>query len=64
MAAGKNPYRILVAGANDKICGFITEILPKGDYEISFRAETAGLARRRMLETPEDLVIINAPLRE
>ena len=54
MAAGKNPYRILVAGANDKICGFITEILPKGDYEISFRAETAGLARRR----------INAPLRE
>ena len=64
MAAGKNPYRILVAGANDKICGFITEILPKGDYEISFRAETAGLARRRMLEAPEDLVIINAPLRE
>ena len=46
MAAGKNPYRILVAGANDKICGFITEILPKGDYEISFKMDMKSLPER------------------
>ena len=64
MATGKNIYRVLVAGANDKTCEFLSELLPGSSYEPLLRASTAGEVRRTQLETPLDLVIINAPLRE
>lgn len=62
MATGKKKYRILVAGAGDKIGDFISEILPAGDYEPILRATDAGHARRLLLSTEVDIVIINAPL--
>lgn len=64
MAAGKTKYRVLVVGANDKICDFVAELLPKGSYEPLIRADSAGAARRMVLDSAVDLAIINAPLRE
>lgn len=64
MAAGKNIYRVLVVGANDKICDFISEMLPRSGYEPLIRADNAGAARRMVLETRIDLAILNTPLRE
>lgn len=64
MAAGKNKYRVLVVGANDKICDFITEMLPKNDYEPLIRADSVGAARRMVLDASVDLAILNAPLGE
>lgn len=64
MAAGKNEYRVLVAGANDRICDFISGILPKSDYIMAPRADSVGQVRRAVLDCPADLVIINAPLRD
>lgn len=64
MAAGKNKYRVLVVGANDKICDFISEMLPKNDYEPLIRSDSAGAARRMVLDASVDLAILNAPLRE
>ena len=62
MAAGKKKYRILVAGAGDKIRDFITEIIPPGDYDPILQAADAGQARRMLLSTSVDIVIINTPL--
>lgn len=64
MAAGKNIYRILVVGANDKICDFISDLLPRNSYEPLIRADNAGAARRLVLDEKVDIAIVNAPLRE
>lgn len=64
MATGKNKYRILVAGGNDKVCDFISELLPKNDYEPLLRAVTVGETRRMLLDTNVDIVILNAPLKD
>lgn len=62
MATGKMKYRVLVAGSGDKIFDFISEILPADTYEPLLRAEDAGKARRMLLSTTVDIVIINTPL--
>lgn len=62
MATGKMKYRVLVAGSGDKIFDFIAETLPADTYEPLLRAEDAGKARRMLLSTTVDIVIINTPL--
>lgn len=64
MATGKNKYRILVAGGNDKLCELIGQILPKSDYEPPVRAVTVGETRRLLLDMQTDIVILNAPLKD
>lgn len=60
----KQRLRVLIVGANDKICAFVNEILPKSDYEPLIRAESSGAARRLMLDSNVDLAILNTPLKE
>lgn len=62
MAAGKNKFRILVAGQGDKLSAFLSELLPKSDFSVAAVCASAGQARRTVLESDIDLVIINAPL--
>lgn len=62
MATGKKKYRILVADSGGKICDFISQILPPGDYEPILQASDAGQARRTLLTATVDMIIINAPL--
>lgn len=64
MALGKNIYRVLVAGANDKVYDLFRELLPQDTYEPPLRAASAGEAKRMLLNTTVDLVILNAPLRD
>lgn len=62
MAAGKMKYRVLVVGAGDKIYDYIVDSLPKSTYDTILKANDAGEARRMMLTSPVDIVIINTPL--
>ncbi len=55
-------YRVLVAGAGDKIYDYIVDSLPKSTYDPILKAGDAGEARRMLLSTPVDIVIINTPL--
>ena len=64
MASGKIIYRVLIAGANDRTFDSLRELLPPDSYEPPLRAGSAGEAKRMLLETDVDLVILNAPLRE
>ena len=64
MASGKNIYRVLIAGANDRTFDSLRELLPPDGYEAPLRAGSAGEAKRMLLETDVDLVILNAPLRD
>lgn len=62
MATAKRKYRVLLAGSGDKIFDYISEILPRSGYEPILRAGDAGEVRRMLLDSPVDIVIINAPL--
>ena len=62
MATGKMKYRVLVVGSGDKIFDYISDMLPKSGYEPLMRANDTGEARRLLLDTPADIVIINTPL--
>ena len=64
MALNKNSYRVLIVGANDKTFALLSQLLQSGSYEMPLRSSTAGEARRMLLETSADIVIINAPLRD
>ena len=64
MALNKNSYRVLIVGANDKTFALLSQLLQSGSYEMPLRSGTAGEARRMLLETSADIVIINAPLRD
>ena len=64
MASGKIIYRVLIAGANDRTFDSLRELLPPDSYEPPLRAGSAGEAKRMLLETDVDLVIMNAPLRD
>lgn len=62
MATAKRKFRVLVAGSGDKIFDYISQTLPHSSYDPILRAEDAGEARRLLLDSPVDIVIINTPL--
>lgn len=55
-------YRVLVVGSGDKIFDFIKELLPVSSFDPILRAKDSGEARRMLLSTTVDVVIINTPL--
>lgn len=64
MATKKRKYRVLVADSGDKIYDYISQSLPRSDYDPILRAGDAGEARRMLLNAPVDIVIINTPLKD
>ena len=64
MATEKRKYRVLVADSGDKIYDYISQSLPRSEYEPILRAGDAGEARRMLLNAPVDIVIINTPLKD
>ena len=64
MATEKRKYRVLVADSGDKIYDYISQSLPRSDYDPSLQAGDAGEARRMLLNAPVDIVIINTPLKD
>ena len=64
MVTGKRKYRVLVAGANDKLGESIAALLPKNEYEPPVFAARVGEIRRLALESTMDLVVLNTPLKD
>lgn len=64
MASGKNIYKILVAGANDKTFALLQTLLPGSSYDPPLRAGSAGEAKRMALDYAVDIAILNAPMRD
>lgn len=64
MVTGKRKYRVLVAGANDKLGESIAALLPKNEYEPPVFAASVGEIRRLALESTMDLVVLNTPLKD
>ncbi len=54
-------YRVLMVSPTEKFGRSMAEILPSGRYRTESAADAAS-ARRRVLENPPDLVLINTPL--
>lgn len=64
MASGKNIYKVLVAGANDKTFALLQALLPGSSYDPPLRAGSAGEAKRMALDYAVDIAILNAPMRD
>ena len=64
MASGKNIYKVLVAGANDKTFALLQTLLPGSGYDPPLRAGSAGEAKRMALDYAVDIAILNAPMRD
>lgn len=64
MASGKNIYKVLVAGANDKTFALLQTLLPGNSYDPPLRAGSAGEAKRMTLDYAVDIAILNAPMRD
>lgn len=64
MASGKNIYKVLVAGANDKTFALLQTLLPGSSYGPPLRAGSAGEAKRMALDYAVDIAILNAPMRD
>ena len=64
MASGKNIYKVLVAGANDKTFALLQTLLPGSSYDPPLRAGSAGEAKRMALDYAVDIASLNAPMRD
>ena len=64
MPSGKNIYKVLVAGANDKTFALLQTLLPGSSYEPPMRAGSAGEAKRMGMDCTVDIAILNAPMRD
>lgn len=64
MASGKNIYKVLVAGANDKTFALLQTLLPGSSYDPPLRSGSAGEAKRMALDYAVDIAILNAPMRD
>ena len=64
MASGKNIYKVLVAGANDKTFALLQTLLPGSSYDPPLRAGSAGEAKRMALDYAVDIAVLNAPMRD
>ncbi len=58
----KTHRRVLIVSGGDKFFDYFSGILPQSDFHPVVRASSAGEARRSMIQTPADIVIIDTPL--
>ncbi len=64
MIIQERTYAVLIVSASEKFDTQSRALLPATDYFPVHRAVNAGQARRMLLETPYDLVLIQTPLRD
>ena len=62
MVFGARGYAVLLVSASEKFNSTLRGLLPAGEFWPLDCASGAAQARRKLLETSYDLVIINAPL--
>jgi response regulator NasT len=54
--------RILTVSSNTKLFEYLGDILPRGEFLLSYNAQSAGEAMRRLLDYPFDIIVVNTPL--
>ena len=64
MVFQERTYGVLLVSASEKFSESARALLPPTDYWPVYRARSAGEARRVLLETAFDLVLIQTPLRD
>lgn len=62
MVFRNDTYSVLLVSASEKMNEVITSLLPATDYWPVTIVKSVNEARRRLLEEPCDLIIINSPL--
>ena len=62
MTASKEPRRVLIVSGGDKLFEYFSSLLPPSDFYPINRAGSAGEAKRLLLQTGADIVIIDTPL--
>ncbi len=62
MPVEKMQHRVLIVSGTDKVYDYFTDILPKKEFYPLLRATSAGEAKRILVSTPVDILIINTPL--
>jgi len=60
----KPPVSVLVVSGSPKDSARLIEMLPPAQFSPVSSASNAGEAKRRLLSTPVDIVIINTPLKD
>ena len=62
MTASKEPRRVLIVSGGNKLFEYFSSLLPPGDFSPITKAGSAGEAKRTLLQTGADIVIIDTPL--
>ena len=62
MTALKERRRVLIVSGGDKLFEYFSSLLPSADFYPITRAGSAGEAKRMLLQTGTDIVIIDTPL--
>ena len=62
MTASKERRRVLIVSGGDRLFNYFSSLLPPADFYPITKAGSAGEARRLLLQTGADIVIIDTPL--
>lgn len=64
MAAERDPYRILVVSASEKMADVVRDVLPGPQYRHPVCVSSMGDAKRMLVSQPFDILIVNTPLKD
>lgn len=62
MAQLKNPRKVMIVSESDSFFQMIKSIMPPSDFFPVFHANSGSDARRKLLELPCDILIVDSPL--
>ena len=62
MTASKEPRRVLIVSGGNKLFEYFSSLLPPADFSPITKAGSAGEAKRVLLQTGAEIVIIDTPL--
>ena len=62
MATKKLQHKVLIVSGSDKVYDFLISLLPTTEFSPIVRANSAGEAKRMLLSSNFDLLLINTPL--
>jgi response regulator NasT len=57
-------YSVLIASSNPKFDQILTSLLPSEEFGPVDICDFAGLARRKLVDQPYDILIVNTPLKD
>lgn len=64
MSDGKSMMSVLVVSSSHKAPEYFREVLPQQQFSPIDSVESAGEAKRILVDTPYDIIVINTPLKD